>query len=155
MKLQPFSQRSFKAIWYLVTPKRSNHRLQNANVPKLLLIVVRSFFELGSLYAIHKNCWSVSNAKIAKICINENFRVPEWDVRHIKMFHIMRCIHIIVNVPTSSGPECFNSIELVLFHSNSFPALHNGNSFTSMYSCEKIRLIHSLVRCNNLLFHSK
>lgn len=45
----PASHKFFNAIRYLVSPKRSRYRLQNANVEKFLLIVASNCFALANL----------------------------------------------------------------------------------------------------------
>jgi hypothetical protein len=47
----PRSHRFFRAIKYLLSPCRSNHRRQNANVPKFSLITFSRCLALGSLDA--------------------------------------------------------------------------------------------------------
>ena len=43
------SIRPFNASKYLLSPKRSNHRRQNANVPKFFVIVLYNCFDLAFL----------------------------------------------------------------------------------------------------------
>lgn len=47
--MMPRSHRFFSAIRYLLSPKRSNQRRQNANVPKFSLITFSKCLALGSL----------------------------------------------------------------------------------------------------------
>lgn len=47
----PLSTRFLSAIRYLVSPRRSKYRRQNAKVPKLRSIVASSCFARGNLHA--------------------------------------------------------------------------------------------------------
>lgn len=134
----PLSQRSFSAMAQRDAPARSNHRLQNARVPKFLLIKFNSCFDDCSL-KINSLLMLFSPCRVEKRMPKDNIdrndlimQLPQWYKLLIEVLHVMRAIHVVVDLSASSGPEGLDSIELILFHACCFTTLYNRHCFTGM-----------------------
>lgn len=58
----------------------------------------------------------------------------QWNIRLIKVLHVVAAVHIIVHVSLSCGAKGLDGIEFILFHASCLASLHNGHCFTSVYS---------------------
>lgn len=99
------SEQTFKAIKYLVSPNRSSHRRQNANVPKCLFIV----FNNCLLRAKLKEKWNYS----IPACAQVRKSLPQRDVFGVIVFHIMGTFHIVVNESFACATESFDCIKFI------------------------------------------
>lgn len=56
--------------------------------------------------------------------------LPERHELLFEVLHVMRAVHIVVNLSTSGGAERLYSVELVFFHSGRLAALNDRHSFS-------------------------
>ena len=136
------SQRFLSAIRYLSCPNLSNHLRQNARVPKFLLMTFNSCFDFANLetnkHFVHRRSYHCSLRFLTLNTLNNRYlhslqlpntylqslhlpkrylhssHLPERYVTNIKVFHIMRTFHVIMNLSLSSTTKCLYSIELHL-----------------------------------------
>jgi hypothetical protein len=101
------STRLFNDIKYLLSPNRSNHRRQKANVPKLFVMVLYNCFALAFLIE-----------KKSSYGFLFSINVPDRSLFNIKILHIMRHFHIIVHYTFTSTTECFNCINFSFLNIN-------------------------------------
>lgn len=58
----------------------------------------------------------------------------QWNIRLVKVFHVMAAIHVIVHISLPCGAKRLDGVEFILFHASCLTSLHYGHCFTSVYS---------------------
>lgn len=61
----------------------------------------------------------------------------QWHKWQIKVLHVMRAVHVIVNQAATRRAKGFNRIKLILLHARRFATFDNRHSFASMNTCNK------------------
>lgn len=110
----PRSHRFFRAIRYLLSPSRSSQRRQNASVPKFSLITFNRCFARGSLGGERGRDRGYNLCGIHSPVFTQAINLPDWDVSHIKVFHVMRTLHVIMDHALPCAAKCLDGVHLSL-----------------------------------------
>lgn len=114
--MMPRSHRFFSAIKYLLSPRRSSQRRQNASVPKFSLITFSRCLALGSLQrgvSSEKRESKIGHEACSILSKWQNqWSQPYWYVSDVEVLHVVRALHVVVDRAFSCAAKCFNGVGL-------------------------------------------
>lgn len=109
----PRSHRFFRAIRYLLSPRRSSQRRQKASVPKFSLITFSRCLALGSLQHsdTHSRKMDVTMCSCYIIIFSWGQQnKPDWHMSHVEVFHVVGALHVVVDRASSCATKCLNGV---------------------------------------------